>query len=58
MFRLFLALSCIFILGTFVVSKNQSVSGNFLSINTRTYRLFVDEYMFLNIHAQPGKFIA
>ena len=43
MFRLFLALSCIFILGTFAVSKNQTVSGNILSVNTKSYHLFVDE---------------
>ena len=43
MFRLFLALSYIFILGTFAVSKNQTVSGNILSLNTKSYRLFVDE---------------
>ena len=54
MFRLFLALSCIFILGTFAVSKNQTVSGNILSVNTKSYRLFVDESMSLNIYAEPG----
>ena len=36
MFRLLFALSFVFILSTFAVSKNQFV-------NTKTYRLFVDE---------------
>ena len=43
MFRFLFALSFVFILSTFAVSKNQFVSGNFLSVNTKTYRLFVDE---------------
>ena len=35
MFRLLLALSFVFILGTFAVSKNQSVSGNFCQLIPR-----------------------
>ena len=38
MFRLFLTLSFVFILGTFAISKNQSVNGNFLSVNVKAYR--------------------